>query len=65
MKLQPTAGPKTAHTTLASRWSLVSSTATTTAPATSAAAITAATRAELIRGCSSGPTSLYDCTQRF
>ena len=63
MKLQPTAGPNTAHTTLASRWSLVSSSATTAAPATSAATITAPARAGLIRGCSSvSSTYLYDWT---
>ena len=58
-------GPKTAHTTLASRWSLDSSSAITTAPATSAAAITAPVRAGLIRGCSSDASTFpYDWTRR-
>ena len=38
MKLQPTSGPNTAHTTAGSRWSLASDTNTTSAPAATAAA---------------------------
>ena len=44
MKLQPTTGPKTAHTVLESWWSLASSSAITPAPHTSAARTTARMR---------------------
>ena len=43
-KLQMTAGPNTAHTTLASRWSLASSSTTTATAAASAAPAIAAAR---------------------
>ena len=45
MKLQPTAGPKMAHTAGLSTWSLASATAAATAPASSAAITMAMVRA--------------------
>ena len=54
MKLQPTSGPNTAHTTAGSRWSLPSATKITSAPAATAAApiaISAAAVGPRVSGC--------------